>query len=129
MATWDDAIFATQTMTKRYETHVEDGTVYVDADIGRVEVGPYQDLIKRFGEEYEIEYSDWEKERYDVSFADEGMTINLRETVEALTHSEGTVEWLREKPTEKKPDGYFDGGLRMALFSGFVSEALDNGPR
>jgi hypothetical protein len=116
-------------MADRYETHIEDGTVYVDADIGRVEVGPYQDLINRFGEEYEIEYSDWEKERYNVSFADEGMTIQLRETVEALTHSEDVVEWLREKPTEPKPDGFFDGGLRMALFAGFVSEALDNGPR
>ena len=116
-------------MTKRYETHIEDGTVYVDADIGRVEVGSYEDLIKRFGEEYEIEYRDWEKERYDVSFADEGVTVKLRETVEAMTHSEDAVQWLREKSTEAKSDGFFDGGRRMALFAGFVSEALDNGPR
>jgi len=118
-----------RTMTDRYETHIEDGTVYVDADVGRVEVGPYQDLINRFGEEYEIEYDDWEKERYDVSFADEGMTIQLRETVEAMTHSEDTVQWLRAKSMEAKPNGSFDGGLRMALFAGLVSEALDNGPR
>jgi hypothetical protein len=116
-------------VTERYETHIEDGIVYVDADIGRVEVGPFQDLINRFGEQYEIEYRDWEKERYDVSFADEGMTIDLRETVKAMTHSEDTVQWLREKSTEAKPDSFFDGGRRMALFSGFVSEALDNGPR
>jgi len=116
-------------MSKRYETHIEDDTVYVDADIGRIEVGPYGDLINRFGEEYEIEYRDWEKERYDVSFADEGMTIQLREIVEAMTHSEDTVQWLREKSTEANPDGFFDGGQRMALFAGFVSEALDNGPR
>jgi len=116
-------------MTKRYETHIEDGTVYVDADIGRVEVGSYEDLIKRFGEEYEIEYRDWEKERYDVSFADEGMTVKLRQTVEAMTHSEDAVQWLREKSTEAQHNGFFDGGRRMALFAGFVSEALDNGPR
>jgi hypothetical protein len=118
-----------ENMTKLYETHIEDGTVYVDADVGQVEVGPYQDLINRFGEEYEIEYSDWEKKRYDISFADEGMTINLRETVEAMTHSEAAVQWLREKSTEAEPDGFFDGGLRMALFTGFVNEALRNGPR
>jgi len=116
-------------MAQRYETRIEDGTVYVDADIGRVEVGPYRDLIDRFGEEHEIEYRDWEKQRYDVSFADEGMTIQLRETVEAMTHSADVVEWLREKPTKAQPDGFFDGGRRMALFAGFVSEALDNGPR
>jgi len=116
-------------MAERYETHVEDGTVYVDADIGRVEVGPYHDLLDHFGEEYQIEYRDWEKERYNVSFADEGMTIDVRETVEAMTHSGEVVEWLREKPTEPNPDAYFNGGRRMALFAGFVSDALDNGPR
>ena len=116
-------------MTKRYETHIEDGTVYVEADIGRVKVGPYRDLINRFDEEYGIEYSDSEKERYNVSCADEGIMVNLRETVEAMTHSERTVEWMQEKPTEPEPDGFFDGGRRMALFTGFVSEALDNGPR
>ena len=91
-------------MTKRYETHIEDGTVYVEADIGRVKVGPYRDLINRFDED------------------------NLRETVEVMTHSERAVEWMQEKSTEPEPDGFFDGGLRMALFAGFVSEAVENGP-
>jgi len=116
-------------MTKRYETHIEDGTIYVDADIGRVRVGPYQDLIDFFGEEYEIEYRERDKERYDVSFADEGLSIELREAVENMTHCEDVVEWLQEKPTEPEPDGTFEGGLRMALFSGFVRDALRNGPR
>lgn len=116
-------------MTKRYETHIEDGTVYVDADVGRLKVGPYQDLINRFGEEYEIQYREWEKERYDVSFADEGMTIDLRETVEAMTHSEEAVQWLKEKSTKPSDSGFFEGGRRMALFSGFVSDSLRNGPQ
>lgn len=116
-------------MTDRYETVVDDGTVFVDADIGRVEVGPFQDLIDFFGENPEVSYSDLTKQRYDISTADEGMVMDLQHTVESMTHSEDVVEWLREKSTESSPDGIFDGGNRMALFSGFVSYAIDNGPR
>jgi len=116
-------------MPQRYGTEIEDGTVYVEADVGRLEVGPYQDLVDYFGEDHEIEYRDWEKQRYDVSFADEGMKVPLRETVENMTHRQEVVEWLREKPTEAHPDGCFDGGLRMALFSGFVRDSLRNGPQ
>ena len=118
----------------RYETFIEDGTVYVEADVGNVEVGPVSDIIKKFGEEYEIEYDEWEKQRYDVSFADEGLRMDVKDTLESMTHDKRAVEWLAEKPLDLEEaydnaeDSFFSTG-RMALFCGFLAEALHNGPR
>jgi len=115
-------------MTDRYPCTVDDATIYVEADMGRVEIGPYSDVLAHFGEEYEISYRDWEKNRYDVSFADEGMTIGVRDALEAMTLNSDMVEWLKEKPLEPtSADSYFSTS-RMALFCGFLSYDLDHGP-
>lgn len=116
-----------QQNTQRYDTSIEDGTIYVEADLGRVEIGPVSDIIQRFGDTYVIEYDDWEKERYDVSFADEGIEMDVRQTIESMTHSERIVKLLKEKPLNHD-ESTFDGSLRMAMFFGMVNDALQNGP-
>jgi len=86
-------------------------------------------VLDLFGEEYVVEYGDWEKERYDVSFSDEGIRMPVRETLEAMTHDETCVEWLASKPLniDDPEDGAFSTG-RMALFAGFLRDSLRNGP-
>jgi len=112
----------------RYPCFVEDWTVYVAADVGRVEVGPLADVLDHFGAEYEIEYEDWEKDRYDAAFADEGMVLDVRETLEEMTLNEEMVNFLKDKPLEPtSEDSYFRSG-RMALFCGFLNYDLDHGP-
>jgi len=118
----------------RYETLVEDKTIYVEADVGRVEVGPLSDVLDFFGEEYVVEYGDWEKERYDVSFSDEGTRMPVQETIEAMSHDKTCIEWLASKPLavedayDDPEDATFSTG-RMALFCGFLRDSLEHGPR
>lgn len=44
------------------------------------------------GVTYEVSYWEEEKERYDVSFADEGLENDVAETVGAITHTQSNIE-------------------------------------
>lgn len=114
---------------QRYATTIEDDTIYVGADVGRVEVGPVEDLFKVFDEHYEIEYDEYDKQRYpDLDTSDEGLEIPVRETVEQMTHSKQTVEFIKSRSLERDEDS--DGlgvSPRMALFTGMVRNNLRDG--
>jgi hypothetical protein len=114
-------------MQHRYRTIIEDGIIYVEADVGRIEIGPLDDLINKMGVTYEVSYWEEAKERYDVSFADEGLEIDVAETVGAMTHTQSNIESLKQQPLDDdSSDGF--SSRRMALFSGYVGYALDHGP-
>jgi len=104
--------------TTRSETLVEDGTIYIEDDDGTVEVGPIDDVLDHYGETYE---------------SDNGIRRDVVETVEAMTHSSQAVSWVKSKSLSLKDqydnpeEGAFSTG-RMALFMGFLSESLENGP-
>lgn len=114
-------------MQHRYRTIIQDGIIYVEADVGRVEIGPLDDLIDKMGATYEISYRKEVKERYDISFADEGLEIDVAETVSAMTHTRSDIESLKQQPLDDDSSEAFSS-RRMAMFSGYVSYALDHGP-
>jgi len=113
----------------RYGTQIENGIVYVDADVGRVEIGPISDIVEMYDETHEKTYDDWEKERYggDLDMSDEGLETPVRNTVENMTHSKMIVQSLKSKALEPNDDS--DSGItrRMMLFIGMVGEVLDEG--
>lgn len=114
-------------MQHRYRTIIEDGIIYVEADVGRIEIGPLDDLLDKVGTTYEISYREGEKDRYDISFADEGLEIDVAETVGAMAHTQSNVESLKQQPLDGDSSEGFSS-RRIALFSGYVSYALDHGP-
>ncbi|WP_424018958.1 hypothetical protein ACOZ4N_05675 [Halorientalis pallida] len=126
---------------RRHETTVEDDTVYVETDDGRLEVGALDRIVEAVGgHAWTIEYSDWEKEYYDdLDTSDEGMIVDVVDMTEALTHGESFVEMLRTHPSEPpvppasggdgeaETDDETDLSPRMGLFVGKLLENLESG--
>ena len=111
-----------------YGTIVEDDTVYVEADGGRIAVGELDTIIELVGgPAWTIEYDESEKRRYDLDTADEGLTVDVVDTIYAMTFGEAFVETLRTQP------GSTDDGEvvppRLGLFVGRLLENLEYGVR
>jgi hypothetical protein len=113
---------------RQHETTVEDGTVYIDTPGGQLEVGNLDRVIEAVGgHAWTIEYSEWEQEYYeDLDTSDEGLTVDVIDMMEAMTHGDPFVETLRTHPTESAAA---DEPLspRLGLFVGKLLESLETG--
>lgn len=114
----------------RYTTTVADGTVYIDGDIERIEVGELETIIDVVGgPAWTIEYSDEDRRRYpNLDMSDEGLTIDVRDTIEAMTFDTRFVETLKAQPHEAS-DGSEELSPRLGLFTGRLLENLEYGVR
>jgi len=111
----------------RYETFIEDGTVYVGSDDGPVEVGPLEDIVDTVGgPAWRITYTDNQKERYpEMETDDEGLVVDVVDMLNAMTHSRKFVETLAAQPrTVPEADTV---SPRAGLFVGKLLENLENG--
>ncbi|QGN06857.1 hypothetical protein Hrd1104_05825 [Halorhabdus sp. CBA1104] len=113
----------------RYETIVEDGTVYVASDADRLEIGTVQDVLAVVGgPSWTIRYTDEEKTRHpELDTADEGLTVDVVDMMQAMTHGEQFVTALAAQPADP-PGGDPDAiAPRLGLFAGKLLENLDSG--
>ena len=112
---------------RRYETAVEDGSVFVETPEGRLVVGDLDRVIDAVGgHAWTISYADWEREEYeDLDTADEGLTVDVVDMMEAMTHGESFVETLRAQPTDRHGDDYLSP--RLGLFVGKLLTNLEDG--
>lgn len=110
----------------RYETFIEDRTIYVGSDDGPLEVGRLDDAIEVVGgPSWTISYSEEFKRRHpDMDTSDEGLTVDVADMINAMTHSEQFVEALAAQPAEAPTD---DISPRLGLFVGKLLENLDSG--
>jgi len=111
----------------RYETYVEDGTVYVGTDGEPLEVGSLDSAIEAIGgPSWTIRYSAETKERHsEMDTSDEGLTVDVVDMLHAMTHSERFVETLAAQPAE--PADGDDISPRLGLFVGKLLENLESG--
>jgi len=111
----------------RYGTYVEAGTIYVGTEDGRVEVGEVSDALDLVGgHSWTISYSEEAKRRHpEMDTSDEGLTVDVVDIVNAMTHSERFVETLQAQPAER--DGEDDISPRLGLFVGKLLENLESG--
>jgi hypothetical protein len=111
----------------RFETHVEDDTVYVDTPDGSLEVGSLEDVLDVVGgPAWTIRYSDAATERHPgMDTSDEGLVVDVVDMMQAMTHSERFVETLAAQPAE--PTGHDDISPRLGLFAGKLLENLESG--
>jgi len=110
----------------RYETYVEDGTIYIRTGDGPLRVGPVADAIDVVGgPAWTITYSPEVKQRHpDLDTADEGLTVDVVDIIHAMTHSERFVETLAAQPVDPGDD---DISPRLGLFAGKLLENLESG--
>lgn len=114
----------------RYGTIVEDGTVYVATDDGPIEIGTVDAIIDLVGgPAWTIEYDEEDLERYPhLDTSDAGLTVDVVDSIHAMTFGEGFVETLAAQPgTAADPE---DGiSPRLGLFVGRLIENLEYGVR
>ena len=110
----------------RFATVVEGGYVRVQSSEGLLSVAEFDEVIEAVGgPAWTIEYSDWHRERYpDLDTSDEGLTVDVRDIVEAMEHDERFVRILQAMPATA-----VEGGLspRAGLFVGKLLENLQSG--
>jgi hypothetical protein len=113
----------------RYPTFVEDGIVYVGYEDDPVEIGPVEEIVALVGgPAWTIEYADAEKERHPgMDTSDEGLTVDVVDMLQTMTHSRQFVQTLRAHPATGQTE---DGDAippRTGLFVGKLLENLENG--
>ena len=110
----------------RFATVVEGGRVRVQIHDGLVSVADFDAVVEAVGgPAWTIEYTDWHRERYpDLDTSDEGLTVDVRDIVEAMEHDERFVRTLQAMPATAR-----EGGLspRAGLFVGKLLENLQSG--
>lgn len=113
----------------RYETIVEDGTVYVESDGDRVEVGSVEDVLELVGgPSWTISYTPEEKKRHpEMDTSDEGLTVDVVDMMAAMTHGEQYVRALAAHPVDAPSDDPNAISPRLGLFAGKLLENLDGG--
>ncbi len=111
----------------RYGTQIEDGTIYVGTDDGRLAVGSVGTALEIVGgPSWTITYStEYRKRHPDAATADEGLTVDVVDMMQAMTHSERFVETLAAQPAE--PTAGDDVSPRLGLFVGKLLENLESG--
>lgn len=109
---------------ERYPTAVRDGVVFVEGPDGPVEVGAEDRVVAAVGgPAWRIEYSDWQRERYDLDDSDEGLVVDVRDMVRALEHDRSFVDALAACPREAADET----SPRLELFVGKLLENLQSG--
>jgi hypothetical protein len=111
----------------RYGTYVEGGTIYVGTGDGRLAVGDVETALAVVGgPSWTIRYSEEQKRRHpDLHTSDEGLTVDVVDMMQAMTHSERFVETLAAQPSE--PTDGDDVSPRLGLFVGKLLENLESG--
>ena len=115
----------------RYETTVTQGIVYVQGPDRRIPVGDLEEIIDLVGgPAWTIHYTDEEKQRYGaLNTADEGITVDVRDTIHAMTFGKRFVRTLAAQP-DHGPLGESDAvSPRLGLFVGRLLENLEYGLR
>lgn len=110
----------------RYETYVDDGTIYVYTGDGPLKIGPVEDAVDVVGgPAWTITYPAEIRERHPtLDTSDEGLTVDVVDIIHAMTHSERFVSTLAAQPAETA-DG--DISPRLGLFVGKLLENLESG--
>ena len=134
--------------TPRFETYVEDGTIYVGSPDGPLAVGSVDAAIKLLGgPSWTISYPDAVVDRHpELDTEDAGLTVDVVDMIHAMTHSRRFVETLAAQPVTVRPAADSDGSRgdsgaedapatdvtvevspRLGLFVGKLLENLESG--
>ncbi|WP_207589875.1 hypothetical protein [Halomontanus rarus] len=81
----------------RYETRINDGTVYLETDDDELEIGDLETIIEVIGgETYTVSYDERQRTQSWLETDDDGaMTVDVRETIEELPHQREVVAKLQ----------------------------------
>jgi DNA-dependent RNA polymerase auxiliary subunit epsilon len=96
---------------KRYATAIEDGTLYVETDDGRTEVGTMDQIEELVGgETFDIEYERRHAALVDWVETDESgvLTIDVREELADMSYPAAFVEKLQDRDGDDRTEFFAD---------------------
>jgi hypothetical protein len=111
---------------KRFESKIEDGTLYVEGTEGWIEVGTVEDVVELVGgETYALEYDDYGQAADWLDTDEEGvLTFDVVETVEGLSFQEDFVEQLAAVSLDAEDeDGY---PMRTSFYADMMTTIWDS---
>lgn len=111
----------------RYETKIEDGTLYVDTpEGGWLEIGPVDGVVDLLGgETYVLEYTEEQASAAWLNTDDDAtLTIDIRETLDRMSYDEEFVTNLSNCPVDETgTEGY---PKRTELFADLLREIIES---
>lgn len=115
----------------RYETTVADDRVQVQGPNGPIPIGTVEEIVDIVGgPAWTISYTDAEKQRYGaLDTADEGITVDVVDTIHAMTFGERFVRTLEAQPADTFDENPNAVSPRLGLFVGRLLENLEYGLR
>lgn len=111
---------------QRYETRIDDGTLYIEAGEDDLEIGSMDDICELLGgETYTLEYDEEAQTVGWLQTDDDGtITFDIRETIDDMDYDETFVTKIRREPLDRTtPDGY---RVRTAEFADLMANIWDS---
>ena len=111
---------------QRYDTRIDDGTLYVDLDDDALEIGSMDDVCEILGgDTYTLEYQEEAQAASWLQTDDDGtITFDVRETIADLDFDDTFVEKMAAEPIDRTtPDGY---PVRTQEFADLMAEIWDS---
>lgn len=111
---------------ERYDTRIDDGTLYIEAGDDGLEIGSMDDICEILGgETYTLQYEEDAAKAAGWLQTDEDGTItfDVRETIDDLDYDNTFVTKMADEPIDRTtPDGY---PIRTAEFANLMAEIWD----
>ena len=110
---------------RRYDTRVENGTLFLESDGEDVEIGRMDDVCEMLGETYTLEYDEKAQTVGWLRTDDDGtITFDVRDTIEDMDYDETFVDRMRDESVDQtNEDGYPE---RTAAFADLMREIWDS---
>jgi len=110
---------------ERFQTRIDDGTLYVEGEDGWLEVGAMDDIVDIVGgETYTLEYDERQQAVSWLDTDDEGrITFDVRETIDDISFDREFVTNLANADLEADPGGY---PRRTSFFAEMMIEIWDS---
>lgn len=111
---------------RRFESKIDDGTLYVESPNGWIEVGAVDDIVDLVGgETYTIEYGDYAQAVDWVDTDEEGrMSFDVVETIESFSFQEDFIAQLTDVGLDTEDeDGY---PMRTSFYADMMTAIWDS---
>lgn len=111
---------------KRYDTRINDGTLYIEDDEDDLEIGTMDDICEILGgESYTIEYNEEAQAAGWLQTDEDGtITFDIPETIDELDYDKTFVQKMVAQPIDQMtPEGY---PLRTVEFADLMAEIWDS---
>lgn len=111
---------------ERYDTRIDDGTLYIETDGDDLEIGSMDEICELLGgETYTIEYDDEARAAGWLQTDEDGtITFDVRDTIDDMDYDDTFVERMAAEPLDRETSAGYR--VRTAEFADLMAEIWDS---